>query len=431
MRAFSPAQPPCSRPAALMGGAVLLEPPAGSSIWLNAEEESYANGDNVTQWSDRSGNSRHATAASNYPTFATNANGTKSAIAFNGTNQGLTLARTGSGSAYTISGIVNSNVNALRVWWQNSIDPYLAVNSNNRPNFNYGVTLNTQNTSLWSDWMPITVRANGTTGELFIGKTRSATGTITSSPLRVAGLGNLSGFWFGGHMQEILAYESALSNSDLESLIDYMLQQSQFRDKVVVTCDGDSLTQGFSGANGWPTYLSASLGTDDWQVLNLAIAGQSIVDTSGAGNVSGYLNSDAATNSWQHGGRVNGKNVLVAWAGTNDIFYGRTGAQAASDFATYCTGARNAGAFVVAINMIARRTDLGTWSDAEQAVFNAAFASNASTYSDAQIDAAAILNDETNTTYYQGDQVHLNNTGAALVASLVEDVITANLASIR
>lgn len=430
MRAFSPAQPPCSRPAALMGGAVLLEPPAGASIWLNAAEESYANGDNVTQWSDRSGNSRHATAASNYPTFATNVNGTKPAIAFNGTNQGFTLARTGIGTAYTISGIVNSNVNALRVWWQNSINPYLAVNSNNRPNFNYGVTLNTQNTNLWVDWLPITIRANGTTGELFVGKTRSASGTITSSPLRVAGLGNLASFFWGGWMQEILAYESALSNSDLEALIDYMLQQSQLSDKVVVTCDGDSLTEGFGGATPWPTYLSSSIGTN-WQVLNVGVVGQSIVDTSGAGNAAGYLNSNASTEVWQHGTRVGGKNVVVAWAGTNDLYYGRTGSQAESDFGTYCTNARNAGAFVIAINMIARRNDLGAWSDAEQAAFNSAFASNSSTYSDAQVDAASILNDENNTTYYQADRVHLNNAGNALLASWVEEKITNNLASIQ
>lgn len=54
--------------------AIILSPPSGSSIWLRANDESYSNSANVTQWSDRSGNARHFTIGSNYPTFATAAN---------------------------------------------------------------------------------------------------------------------------------------------------------------------------------------------------------------------------------------------------------------------------------------------------------------------------------------------------------------------
>lgn len=406
-----------------------LDPPSGSSIWLKAEMESYVNGENVTQWSDRSGNGRHATAASNYPTFATGANGSKPAILFNGSNQGFTLSRTGSGSAYTIAGIVKPTVNALRVWWQNGINPYIGLNSNNRPNFNYGSTLNTQSTDIWQNWMPIVVRANGTSGELFVGKTRSAIGSITSAALSVAGLGNLAGFYWQGYMQEIIAYESALSDGDLEALIDYLHQESQLSDKVIVTCDGDSLTYGLGVTTPYPTLLQTALGSG-FTVLNYGVTSQSIVDTSGAGNAAGYMNSDASAQVWQHGTRVGGKNVVVAWGGTNDIYFGRTGEQAASDFATYCTNARNQGAFVIAINMIARRTDLGSWSDAKQSAFNSAFSSNASSYSDAQIDAAAMFPDETDLTYFQADQVHLNDTGTQLIAAAVYAAINSNRSSI-
>lgn len=416
-------------PATLMGGDVVLTPPGGSSIWLKAALESYSNGVNVTRWSDQSGNNRHATASSNYPTFATNANGDKPAISFNGSTQGLTLARTGTGTAYTIAGIVKTNVSALKVWWQNSINPYVGVNANNKPNFNHGSTLNTQQQNIWQNWMPIVVRCSGTTGNLYIGKTRSATGTVTSSPLRVAGLGNLSGFFWNGYMQEIIAYESALNDTDLESLIDYLYQESGLTDKVVVTCDGDSLTYGLGVSSPYPTTLQTLLGSG-FKVINCGLTGQSIVDTSAAGNAAGYLNSNAATEVWQHGTRLGGKNVVVAWAGTNDVYYGRTGAQAASDFATYCTNARNQGAFVVAINMIARRTDLGSWSDAQWSAFNSAFATNAPTYSDAQINLAALFPDENDITYYQADKVHLNDTGASIVAGLVRDAIMARSASI-
>lgn len=412
-----------------LNGNALLAPPTGMSIWLDAAQESYSNGANVTQWSDRSGNGRHATAASNYPTFATNANGTKPALLFNGSTQGLTLSRTGSGTGYTISGLVKSNVNALRVWWQNGINPYLALNSNNRPTFNYGSTLNTETTDIWQSWLPITVRANGTTGEIYIGKTRSVTGPITSAAMSVAGLGNLSGFFWSGYMQEILAYETALSDVNLESLIDYMLQQSQLTDKVIVTCDGDSLTYGLGVTTSYPTRLQSALGPK-FHVLNYGVTSQSIVDTSSGGNVAGYMNSDANAQVWKHGTRLGGKNVVVAWGGTNDIYFGRTGAQAESDFGTYCTNAKNAGAFVIAINMIARRTDLGSWTDAKQAAFNSAFATNASGYSDAQIDAASMFPDETNTTYFQADQVHLNDTAMQLVADAIYNIIDANRALI-
>jgi hypothetical protein len=151
-----------------LGGGIVLTPPTGSSIWLKAALESYSNGANVTQWSDQSGNNRHATAASNYPTFATNANGTKPAISFNGSTQGLTLARTGTGTAYTIAGIVKSNVTALKVWWQNSINPYIGVNSSGNPNFNHGVTINTVGPNVYQHWMPVVAWSSGTSGKLFV-----------------------------------------------------------------------------------------------------------------------------------------------------------------------------------------------------------------------------------------------------------------------
>lgn len=231
-------------------------------------------------------------------------------------------------------------------------------------------------------------------------------------------------------MQEIIAYESALNDADLESLIDYLYQESGLTDRVIVTCDGDSLTYGSGVTTSYPSRLQTLLGTDGFKVNNVGLTGQSIVDTSAQGNAAGYLNSNASDEVWQHSTRVGGKNVVVAWAGTNDLYYSRTGLQAEGDLGTYCTNARNQGAYVIAINMIARRTDLGAWSDAQWSAFNAAFATNASTYSDAQIDVAALFPDENDTTYFQADKAHLNDAGMAIVAGLVRDAIVAGSASI-
>jgi lysophospholipase L1-like esterase len=400
-------------------------PPSPQSIWLRANDESYSNGANVSQWSDRSGNSRHFTVGSNFPSFATAANNGKSAITFNGTNQGLSRSYTGSGTAYTLGCIVSRDSDLFRVIWQNGIAPYFGVAVGNLPNMFRGSEVKPATTAItFANWMPLIYRVSGTTGEIFLGSTRIASGSITAGPLAVAGLGNLASFFWNGKMQEVIAYESALSDANLATLVTYLLDQAGKADTPrQVTCEGDSLTAGVAPATAYPTLLQTALGSSH-NVRNVATAGNTIVSVAGS---NGNISSQTTTvDPWLTQTRLDAKKqVAVIWCGTNDLFYGRTGAQAHADFKTYCQARQTAGGRVIAVNMIDRTTTGGSWSVAQQSAFNALFASEAATYSDAQYNAAAVFTDKTNTTYYNGDQTHLTTTANQLIADAIAALILA------
>lgn len=399
-------------------------PPAGSAIWLRANDESYSNGANVSQWSDRSGNARHYTTGSNYPTFATAANNGKHCIAFNGTNQGLSRSYSGSGSAYTIGFIVGQDSDAFRNLWQNSINPHLSINSTKTPIIYRGTSVEGPTVLPFTNWMPLIYRVNGTTAEIFLGTTKVKSGAVSSGALAVLGLGNLSGYWWNGKMQEVIAYGSALSDSQMIDLATYMLDQAGRTDTArQIICEGDSLVEGVSPGTPWPTLLQTELGTTNYTVRNQGFGGNTIVSVAGSnGNITAQA---SGVDAYLTTSRLDAKKqVAVVWAGTNDLYYGRTGAQAHADFKTYCLARQAAGGKVIAVNMIDRAV-AGSWSVAQQSAFNALFASEASTYSDAQIDAAATFTDHTNTTYFNGDQVHLTTAANTIIMNAVKAAILA------
>jgi lysophospholipase L1-like esterase len=78
--------------------------------------------------------------------------------------------------------------------------------------------------------------------------------------------------------------------------------------------------------------------------------------------------------------------------------------------------------------MLPRRTDQGSFNDTDWATFNSLFASNAASYSDAQIDMAAVFPDETDTTFYP-DQIHLNAAGNVVAANTVKATLDALIAA--
>lgn len=78
------------------GGTKLWTPSAiATALWLDADSPSTItlNGSTVSQWSDKSGNGRHATqaTATNQPTYVSSAINAKPALSFDGTNDFLNL----------------------------------------------------------------------------------------------------------------------------------------------------------------------------------------------------------------------------------------------------------------------------------------------------------------------------------------------------
>ena len=114
----------------LFGGPKLWRPDSLSSnlaMWLDAEDASTItlNGSTVSQWSDKSGNGRHATqaTAANQPTYASSAINSKPALSLDGVNDFMNLPLSSSvinnqASVFMVVRITTaqSNYNATLAW---------------------------------------------------------------------------------------------------------------------------------------------------------------------------------------------------------------------------------------------------------------------------------------------------------------------------
>lgn len=119
--------------------------------------------------------------------------------------------------------------------------------------------------------------------------------------------------------------------------------------------------------------------------------------------------------------------VLIVWAGTNDLSSrgNLSAAQAYADFQTYISARLNAGwiaGSIIVCTVIARGDqDIAT----KISTFNNSLVSGASTYGYqvVRLDQDLRMQDPTNATYYQGDQLHLTTGGESVIESLIEPAI--------
>lgn len=180
--------------------------------------------------------------------------------------------------------------------------------------------------------------------------------------------------------------------------------------------DGDSLTDGtYGGGTAYPAKVIAAI---DLAIGNSeAIGGQTLADMqSTATDVDAHYTDHRLQNP-----------VVVAWGGTNDLFFGASAATTITRLQTYCN-ARRAIGWKVAVFTILPRSDPGTPGTfgADRATVNASIRANWATYADYLVDVAADsrLDDETDTTYFHTDLVHLSDAGRQVVADLVVDALT-------
>jgi lysophospholipase L1-like esterase len=121
-------------------------------------------------------------------------------------------------------------------------------------------------------------------------------------------------------------------------------------------------------------------------------------------------------------------NILCVWGGINDITAGVSAADLETNLTTYYTAARAAGFKVVATTIITA----GTLSGGQQTIrgnVNTWIKANYTTLADALCDADgdAKLQNPADTTYFNADTIHLNNTGYGVVAGLMKTQIEALL----
>lgn len=180
--------------------------------------------------------------------------------------------------------------------------------------------------------------------------------------------------------------------------------------RPVVICDGDSLTagDGLTFVQSYPYQLADTLGRDNYDVYNLGVGGQTVVD----------MLADQSTQVLPHYG-VWSNHTVVIWGGTNDLSSGATAAATFAVLQSYVTALLAAGFRVKVLTMVKRGT--GGALETKRVDYNALI--NASGWDVIDVGARAEFSDVTNTTYYQADQTHLTTAGYAIVAGLVSDAL--------
>jgi lysophospholipase L1-like esterase len=191
----------------------------------------------------------------------------------------------------------------------------------------------------------------------------------------------------------------------------------------LVVCEGDSITQALSGRAAYPIYLQKGMGLT-WYVINDAISGQtaSTMNTNYAADVAPLYDATKA------------RNVLVIFAGTNDINAGATASAAFNSVKNIGQAGIATGYQVFILTMLPRSGGAPGDFETKRTAFNTTLrghfnvatgnarvfeSGSGGTYANGLVDIAANTTigdsgDELNATYYF-DEVHLTNTGSDLL----------------
>jgi lysophospholipase L1-like esterase len=184
-----------------------------------------------------------------------------------------------------------------------------------------------------------------------------------------------------------------------------------------VIFDGDSLTAGSGAKTPYPSYLMAAWPRPiPWK--NIAIGGETLEEM--------MKKAPQSVDPFYRAG--NWRNVVVLWAGTNDIaLWNHATAWIYQELERYAAERRAQGFTVVVLTLLPR-SDVAVQVvpdfETRRQGLNQMIRSNWEEFADLMIDIGADdrvgqAGDERNRTYYTADRVHLNDNGQQLVAGIV------------
>ena len=396
-------------------------PLSGLLAWWDVAKISAAEGDAVSTVTDLSGNGYDLTSSStNRPTYTRTAAGPFPALYFDGVNDGMT-----NGSLITDRRALTTFtvIRPLRSGLQNT---FLALGSNqfrlqhyqtvaqlyNGSSYLFGALTGSQ-VPIYDDWQIVTTTNDASNSIVYKGPyTQSDTALSAGGQTAIAlGRDDASSTFFKGHIAEVIVYNRVLTATErmqVEARLraKYGIEVKPDSQSDLVAFIGNSLLTSFNlnaDTDSVPAQVNRALGYG-YKAKNFGIGNFSTAQLTSVTAHANYINSyyDAKRR----------KNIAVVWEVTNDLVNnGVTATTAYNNYVNYCTALRNAGWKVVAVTVLHRSNNstLNTNID----TVNTNIRANWSTFADALADPAAVANlsNETNTTYFQVDQVHLNATG--------------------
>lgn len=271
------------------------------------------------------------------------------------------------------------------------------------------------------DYNVVSQRGNGTNVRRNYDNLQTA--TIYSSPLASsttaggsigkwsgAGTFGITGLWFSG-----VIYSSALADEADTTTITALQQatgKTVSKNKCVIGV-GDSITFGFGASTPdkcWFTKLYQSENNQALNFFNSGVPGNKVTD------IQAVLASRTYNILTYSGGPTYINSVCIAWAGTNDILAGVSGATTYTNYKAMCQSIKAGGVSkIIAVNILPR-TDFTGAMNTERSAFNSALASD-HTFADAYVDVAAIGG----ITY--SDVVHPDDAGNALIAPTMKTAL--------
>lgn len=165
--------------------------------------------------------------------------------------------------------------------------------------------------------------------------------------------------------------------------------------RPVILCDGDSLTagDGLTQVQSYPYQLADALGRDSYDLYNLGVGGQTIVD----------MLADRDRQIAPHYGVWSGHTVIV-WGGTNDLAGGATPETTYTNLASHVNGLMSSGFDVIVLTMVKRGTNAAL--ETKRQTYNG-YINGTAGWTVYDVGALSQFSDVTNGTYYQSDQTHL------------------------
>jgi len=248
----------------------------------------------------------------------------------------------------------------------------------------------------------------------------AASSVSTTTGLNIiSSLNNVFSMW--GGISEVVAYDHQLNGTEIALMQTYAQSVGVvFNPLNIISFDGDSITAGLDSPlnRGWVRQLSLP-GKTSYQ-FSMGRASVTLAT----------LLSERPTfiDPFIIGGK---RNVLVIFAGTNDITSGSTAAATYANLVSYCQGARSAGWNKICVVTMLPRTDLAV--PASRTTYNTLIRNNALTDWDALGDWGGNATmgqdgDDTNPTYYS-DGIHPTTVGHGIGAGIISTALLTLLQS--
>lgn len=414
-----------------------------------------ASGGLVARWEDQSGNAKHLTQSTSgsRPAYDPKRN----LICFQeGDNDYLTVSHSGNRNSFTV--VVFGEIPSLRRHWTGSgfsgaggADYVASMHPVVYLSYNGGDTLTGLGTpgamsiydgvgggsaSYSNSTLKLPTRmtmfgvSGGSTYKFFVNDRMTLGKSSTSGSITDFSLGH-SAASSGAHqnVKAVMLFTGELTDAQRAYL--YQFGQKHFgvvdptKKSVNLVIEGDSLSTGVRGTlnNSWCNLLAAQY--PEISFYNNAEPGQLQTDiaTNAAARVDTLLNPNA-------------RNVHGNFSGTNDLAGGATGATTASNNSSYRTARKSAGwdryfTFTMLPRGAATETHRGNLNTALRAQYTITSEIGPNIFEnsdgDILIDVAADTRigdsgDYADTTYYDADEIHLNDAGHAVVAEIAAPV---------